>query len=111
MLKTLLKVHFASIGASLFRSRKKAGAKSGKGRTVLMGLLTLYVIGCFFIMFGSMFFSLCEPLHELGLGWFYFAIAGLLAFALSFIGNIFATQTQLYDARDNELLLSLPIKP
>ena len=111
MLKTLLKVHFASIGASLFRNRKKAGVKSGKGRTVLIGLLTLYVIACFFIMFGSMFYSLCAPLHELGLGWFYFAIAGLLAFALSFIGNIFATQTQLYDARDNELLLSLPIKP
>lgn len=62
-------------------------------------------------MFGSMFSSICMPLHELGLGWLYFAIAGLMAFMLTFIGNVFATQTQLFDAKDNELLLSMPIAP
>ena len=110
MLKTLLKVQFAALKASLLRSRRKQ-AKGGTGRTIGFAVLFLYVIICFFIMFGSMFSSICMPLHELGLGWLYFAIAGLMAFMLTFIGNVFATQTQLFDAKDNELLLSMPIAP
>ena len=110
MLKTLLKVQFAALKASLLRSRRKQ-AKGGMGRTIGFAVLFLYVIICFFIMFGSMFSSICMPLHELGLGWLYFAIAGLMAFMLTFIGNVFATQTQLFDAKDNELLLSMPIAP
>ena len=110
MLKTLLKVQFAALKASLFRSRRKQ-SKGGTGRTIGFAVLFLYVIICFFIMFGSMFSSICMPLHELGLGWLYFAIAGLMAFMLTFIGNVFATQTQLFDAKDNELLLSMPIAP
>lgn len=110
MLKTLLKVQFAALKASLLRSRRKQ-TKGGTGRTIGFAVLFLYVIICFFIMFGSMFSSICMPLHELGLGWLYFAIAGLMAFMLTFIGNVFATQTQLFDAKDNELLLSMPIAP
>lgn len=43
------------------------------------------------------------------MSWFYFAFAGLAAFFFSFIGSIFVTQSQLFDATDNELLLSMPI--
>ena len=110
MLKTLLKVQFAALKASLLRSRRKQ-TKSGTGKSIGLALLFLYVIVCFFIMFGTMFSSICMPLHELGLGWLYYAIAGLMAFMLTFIGNVFATQTQLFDAKDNELLLSMPIAP
>ncbi len=111
MLKTLLKVRFASLRASMFRSSRRAKSGNSTVRTIGFGILFLYVIACFFIMFGGMFLSLCVPLHELGLGWLYFAIAGLMAFMLSFIGNVFATQTQLFEAKDNELLLSMPIAP
>ena len=81
MLKTLLKVQFAALKASLLRSRRKQ-SKGGTGRTIGFAVLFLYVIICFFIMFGSMFSSICMPLHELSLGWLYFAIAGLMAFML-----------------------------
>lgn len=110
MLKTLLKVQFAALKASMLRSRRKQ-TKGSTGRGIGLALLFIYVIVCFFIMFGSMFSSICMPLHELGLGWLYYAIAGLMAFMLTFIGNVFATQTQLFDAKDNELLLSMPIAP
>lgn len=106
MLKTLLKIQFASFKASLMRNRRRQ-AKGGAGRTIGMALLFLYVIVCFFIMFGSMFSTLCLPLHQIELDWLYFAIAGLMSFMLTFIGNVFATQTQLFDAKDNELLLSM----
>lgn len=111
MLKTLLKVQFAALKASLLRSRRKQQAKGGTARGIGIAVLFVYVIGCFCIMFGSLFSSLCLPLHQLDLDWLYFAIAGLMAFMLTFVGNVFATQTQLFDAKDNELLLSLPIKP
>jgi ABC-2 type transport system permease protein len=38
-------------------------------------------------------------------------MAGMMALALSVLGSVFTTQSQLYDAKDNELLLSMPIKP
>lgn len=110
MLKTLLRVQFAALKSSMFRNRRKQG-KGSTGKTIGFALLFLYVIVCFFIMFGSVFSSICVPLQALDLGWLYFAIAGLMAFMLTFIGNVFATQTQLFDAKDNELLLSMPIAP
>ena len=53
MLKTLLKVQFASLKASMFRNRRKQG-KGGTGRTIGVTLLFLYVIICFCIMYDSM---------------------------------------------------------
>ena len=38
-------------------------------------------------------------------------MAGIMALALAVFGSVFMTQTQLYDAKDNELLLSMPIRP
>ena len=110
MLKTLLKIRFEALRHSMFRSGRN-NKKRGVAGKLGFGVLMLYVLACFFIMFGMLFYSLCRPLGELNLQWFYFAIAAILAFMLSFIGNIFATQSQLYDAKDNELLLSMPIAP
>ena len=47
MLKTLLKVQFAALKASLLRSRRKQ-TKGGTGRTIGFAVLFLYVIICFF---------------------------------------------------------------
>lgn len=110
MLKTLLRIRMRALFHSIFRSGRRA-KRTGPAATVGFGLLMVYVLGCFLFMFGTMFLTLCEPLVKAGLGWYYFGFAGLMTFALCFIGNVFATQTQLYDAKDNELLLSMPIAP
>jgi ABC-2 type transport system permease protein len=60
-------------------------------------------------MFASLFYSIGKLFGGTELEWFYFALAGIISFALSFVGSVFATQTQIYDARDNELLLSMPV--
>ena len=67
MLKTLLKVQFAALKASLFRSRRKQ-SKGGTGRTIGFAVLFLYVIICFFIMFGSMFLSACRCMSLVWVG-------------------------------------------
>jgi ABC-2 type transport system permease protein len=79
--------------------------------TVLIALLVVYVVATFFFMSGVLFQQLCTPLADAGYGWLYFSLMGILVFALCFVGSIFATQSQLFGAKDNDLLLSLPIRP
>lgn len=94
----------------LFRG-SKSKKKRGKGLIILFGALMIYAVASFFLMFAMMFAGLCKPLYDAGLNWLYFALAGIITFALCFIGSIFTTQTQLYEAKDNELLLAMPIPP
>lgn len=108
------------VGA-LIRSRLQAlmamwfrGSKSQKKRSpvfkILIGLFVIYILGCFGFMFGGLFQSLL-PLAEAGYSWLYFALAGIMAFALCFIGSVFTAQQQLFSSTDNDLLLSMPIPP
>lgn len=76
---------------------------------LLYALLFLYAFGAMFFVFYMMMSSICEPLLSAGMGWLYYALGGLMATAFGVIGSVFATQSQLYDAKDNELLLSMPI--
>ena len=43
------------------------------------------------------------------MGWLYFALMGLLAVFLGAFGSVFNTYASLYLAKDNDLLLSMPI--
>ncbi len=110
MFAALLRVQLASVRASLFRSSKKE-KRRGIGMKLLIAVLAVYVVGVFVLMFGAMFDALAVPLHETGLDWFYFAMGALMAIALCFIGSVFTAQQQLFNARDNELLLSMPVPP
>ena len=110
MFRALLRTQFASLWAALTRSSTGSKKKSS-GRAVLVAILFIYIIGCFFFMFGGMFYALAQPLAALGIQWFYFALAGIVAAALCFIGSVFMAQQQLFNAKDNELLLSMPIPP
>ena len=107
MLKTLLRTYWRSMIHSLFfRDSRKAPGRLKKAGILL---LLLYVAGIFLFLSGSMFFSMARPLNRLGLDWLYFLLALAAAFFLMLTGSVFLAITQLYEARDNELLLSLPI--
>lgn len=110
MIHTLVRVNLRALFAGLAR-----GNRSGRKRKpvvwVLIGLLAVYVFAAVMFAVGAMFYGLCGPLFEANVSWVYFALAGLLVFALGVIGGIFMVQTQIFAARDNELLLSMPIRP
>lgn len=110
MFGALVKTRISGMLSQMMRGSKN-GKKRGAGFKILIGLLVIYVIGCFFMLFGMMFYTLCEAFVESGLTWLYFSMAAIMSTVLAFVGSIFMTQSQLYDARDNELLLSMPIKP
>ena len=82
-----------------------------KGKAALMIILYAYLAIVFIFVFGSMFFTLSAPYHEAGIDWLYFAFTGLVATLISVFGSSFMTMNQLYMAKDNELLLSMPIPP
>ncbi len=107
MFRALLKTRLSALGAYITKSSRR----KGKGMQVLFALLMLYAFGCFTLMFGMLFYQFYSPLSSAGLTWLYFAIAGITSFVLCFISTVFVAQVQLYEAKDNDLLLSMPIPP
>ena len=110
MFKALMRVQLASVIASLMRS-SKGNEKRSAASVALIALLFVFVIGVLAFAVGITFYVLAVPLNGAGLAWFYFAMAALTAFALCFIGSVFTAQQQLFSARDNELLLAMPVPP
>lgn len=106
MLKNLVLIRIKSMFAGMFARSKK---KISGGKIFLFALLGIYIIGCFGILFGGMFASVRDVFAQLGMPWLYFGLMGLMVFALCFVGSVFITQNQLYEAKDNDLLLSMPI--
>ena len=110
MMRALLAVRFRALFSGMTRQARQKGRNS-VGTTVLFAFLYLYVGVVILGMMGVMFYSLAQPYHSLGLDWLYFTMAGLMGLGFAVMGSVFSTQSQLYDAKDNELLLSMPVKP
>ncbi|MGI6546339.1 MAG: hypothetical protein ACOX2M_07965 [Fastidiosipilaceae bacterium] len=110
MLKALVKSRFASMFSSMFRSRR-VKQKRGPLIKALIGLFTVYIVFMLLLSVGSMFGVVLPPLRAAGLDWLYFALAAVLTFGITFISGIFMTQSELYEATDNELLLAMPVPP
>ena len=106
----LLKIRLISFVSAMTKGSRKKRAR-GIGFKILIGILAVYILVVFFGLFGMLFSQLQGPFFANGLGWLYFALMGLIAAMLCFVGSVFATQTQIFEARDNELLLSMPISP
>ena len=110
MILTLVKINLRALTAGIFR-RYKRKKKMNPVVIILIGLLLIYIAASLMFTVGAVFYGLCAPLFDAGVGWFYFALAGLFAFAICFIGSVFMVQSYIFAARDNELLLAMPIKP
>ncbi|MBE6601782.1 MAG: hypothetical protein E7637_04675 [Ruminococcaceae bacterium] len=109
MTKALLKKQFLEIFAWF-----RYNARNGKRRKgiALFGFAALYLylfgfLGYFFFMFADGL----APLYSIGKGWISMLIMSLVGILLGVIGSIFSTYNILYRAKDNDLLLSLPIPP
>lgn len=110
MLKSLIETRLNALLSfifqhSLFKRKRSIVFK------FLIGILILYIIVSFLFMFGGFFFGICQPMCSTGSTWLYFGIAAIVAMVLCFIGSAFMTKAQLFDAQDNELLISMPIPP
>ena len=110
MLKALFRTRLAALASWLTGSSRTKKAQ-GKGRLIGFSLLMLYALGALGLLFWQIFGGVALPFHAAGLDWLYFALTALMSFALMFVGSVFTAKAQLYEARDNDLLLSMPIRP
>lgn len=109
MFKTLVWIRLKAFADSLMNRRGKKDG--GKGRKAVLILLFAYVFIVFGFMFGGLFYSMYAPFSQLGLGWLYYSMAALLSTMLCFVGSVFFAQSTLYEAKDNELLMAMPVSP
>lgn len=95
--------------------RKKNGQlkKTGTGRKVLFGLLFAYLAIVFIGMFLGMGYGMAVFFLDGSAGGItaYVSIFAMVAFVFCFVGSVFSTEKQLYEAPDNEMLLSMPVAP
>ena len=110
MLKALLKKQLLEAGA-LFMGNGRKGKRRSPLFIVGISALIIYALGAMVVMFWFLAETLCLPLVQSGLTWVYFAFIGTLAFSMSTILLALAAKNTLYEAKDNELLLAMPIKP
>ncbi|MBQ9850646.1 MAG: hypothetical protein IJO36_08090 [Clostridia bacterium] len=112
MLKTLLKINLQNLFLTMFsgKSGKEKKKKKSPLIYVLIALLAVYVIATLVASVSLMFSSVANAFGNTdGMEWFYFALAGILVFLLTFVGSVFTTQNLIFKAKDNELLLSMPV--
>ncbi len=110
MIKNLFFVNLASLYNSLFSgSRKKKN--TSKLKLILISLLVIYILGSLSLTIGLTFYALAKAYVPAGLSWVYFANVGIMAFVASVIFSVFISQSLLFEAKDNDLLLSMPIPP
>lgn len=108
MNKVLIKNEFAKVMRLSGRAKdKKHGANSVASYLILMG-----VIGVLFAaMMFCIFLVMAPTFIQNGFGWLCFTYAAIIAIVFAVVGSVFMAQSQLYRAKDNDLLLSLPIPP
>jgi len=108
MLKALIRKHMAEVGSYYLRDKKSGKHKRGKGRKGMIILLAfLYVcMGLSFGALSALFFSTTVPIGADWLGW---TLVGIMGILMSVLINAFLSYSQLYAAKDNELMLAMPI--
>jgi ABC-2 type transport system permease protein len=109
MVKTLLKKQFAEIFRSYFYDTKKNKARSKLGTALYIVMFVVIMVVVLGGMFAMMSWSLCAALAAADALWLYFALTGTIAILLGVFGSVFNTYSGLYLAKDNDLLLSMPI--
>ncbi|MCQ2449492.1 MAG: hypothetical protein MJ132_04815 [Clostridia bacterium] len=110
MVKVLLKKQFMELFKSYFVNQKTGNARK-KGRIVsffvLFALLMVLMVGIFF----GLASILGDALVKTPFVWLYYALMSIVAILMGTFGSVFNTFAALYQAKDNEFLLALPIPP
>lgn len=108
MLKALFKKQLLEFSSWIFQDRRTGKARS-KGSAVAYIILYVVVLITFAGMFAATAGSLCMPLVSMDMGWLYHSLMCLMAVTIGVFGSVFSTFSSLYLAKDNDLLISLPI--
>ena len=110
MLKTLVRKQLFELNRGIYIDKK---GRSRSKTSSLFVFLAIYVL-LFLITIGGSFTAvsilLAKPLATAGYGWLYYLVMTGIALVLGIFSSSFNTFAVLYNAKDNETLLSMPIK-
>lgn len=108
MIKALFKKQMMEVFSWLYKDKKSGKLRSAKG---LAGFIILYLIIFGFLGIAFYFAAdmLCKPLLSAEMGWLYWCLMGLISIFFGVFGSVFNTYASLYHAKDNDLLLAMPI--
>lgn len=110
MLKLLIKKQLSEIFRQYFYDFKKNKPRKKSGVVMMFVLFAFVMLLVSGAVMGVMAYFLSD-IAVVGYGWFYWAIMGLIGVVLGVIGSVFNTYSGLYLAKDNDLLISMPIPP
>ena len=108
MLKALMKKQLMELNQSLFVNMK-SGERKPRAKVILS--ITMFAV-LMIVVIGGIFWQMAEsmsPLIKAGAGWLYMLIMAAVSVALGTFGSVFNTYASLYKAKDNDLLLSMPV--
>ena len=109
MLSLLVRKQLTEIFRSYFYNPKTNKKRSKGAIAAYIILFALLMVGLLGGMFAFLAYSICGPFLAVGMDWLYFALMTLIAVLLGTFGSVFNTFSGLYLAKDNDLLLSMPI--
>ena len=109
MLRVLLKKQISEVFRSYFYDAKKNRMRSKAAIAGWIIFFLVIMVGVLGGLFTVLSLSLCGVLSMAGMGWLYFLLMGMIAIVLGAFGSVFNTYSGLYLAKDNDLLLSMPI--
>ena len=109
MLSALLKKQLQEIFRSYFYNAKQGKARSRVSTVGYFAFFAVLMVGVLGGMFTYLAHSLCAPFAAAEMEWLYFTIMAMVAIVLGAFGSVFNTYSSLYLAKDNDLLLSMPI--
>ena len=110
-MKPLLLLQLRGMLASLLYTKSDDPSRRRPVVVALISLCLLFCCGSFVLLFVSMFYMMGSALVGTENAWLYWAFLGVMVFALDFISTVFLAKKQLFEAEDNEALLSLPLRP
>lgn len=108
MFKALIKKQFMELNRMYFQNNKTGKIRSPKA-IIGFSAVMLFVFVSVGFAFVGVSTALADQLHLANLDWLYFSMLGMMSIAVGLFGSVFTTFASLYLAKDNELLLSMPI--
>lgn len=108
MIRKLLKIRTQALLSSIFSGTKTQ--QKSKGFWWGIGILLLAVFISYGAVVEMLFERFVEPFYTGQLNALYYSVVALFIFGVSVVVNIFMVQSQLFESKDVNILLSLPIK-
>ncbi|WP_044916065.1 hypothetical protein [Butyrivibrio sp. WCE2006] len=109
MLKTLVKKQIFEVFKSYFYDAKRNRMRSKPAIAAWIVFFVVIMVGILGGIFLGLSFTMCGSLVTAGIDWMYYLIMGCVAVFLGSFGSVYNSYASLYLAKDNELLLAMPI--